>query len=186
MSASRIGVASERPSHCTCSAEKGSTVRNLVRICGVFATAAALCILGTSAAFAGGNGAVTFTQHDRNVVDVSADSNPCTGDTGTLTMTYNDIFHGTINKTGSCFTGTLEGTIEFVPDNPAAVTYSGHFAAWFGDENNLRNDVEHSTFNAHLTGTDGTTVGVHDNAQAAMNANGVITVSFDHSTITCS
>jgi hypothetical protein len=121
-----------------------------------------------------------------NVVDVRADSNPCTGDTGTLTMTYNDIFHGTINKTGSWFAGTVEGTIEFAPDNPAAVTYSGHFAAWFGDENNLRNDVEHSTFNAHLTGTDGTTVGVHDNAQAAMNANGVITVSFDHSTITCS
>jgi hypothetical protein len=35
----------------------------------------------------------------------------------------------------------------------------------FGDENNQRNDVEHSTFNAHLTGTDGTTVGVHDNTR---------------------
>jgi hypothetical protein len=144
-----------------------------------------LGMLGAPAAFAGGNGAVTFTQHDRDVVDVSSDVNPCTGDTGTLTMTYSDVFHGTINKTGSWFTGTLQGTIEFVPDNPAAVTYSGHFAAWFGDENNLRNDVEHSTFNAHLTGTDGTTVGVHDNAQATMNANGVITVSFDHALISC-
>jgi hypothetical protein len=39
--------------------------------------------------------------------------------------------------------------------------------------------------NAHLTGTDGTKVGVHDNAQAASNANGVITVSFDHMFVVC-
>jgi hypothetical protein len=144
-----------------------------------------LGMLAAPAAFAGGNGAVTFTQHDRDVVDVSSDSNPCTGDTGTLTMTYSGVFHGTINKTGSWFTGTIQGTIEFVPDNPAAVTYSGHFATWFGDENNLHNDVEHATFNAHLTGTDGTTVGVHDNTQATLNANGVVTVSFDHMLFTC-
>ena len=160
-------------------------MRNLVRILGVVAATASLYVLGVPAAFAGGNGAVTFTQHDHNVVDVSSDFNPCTGDTGTLTMTYDDIFHGTINKTGSWFTGTLHGSIQFVPDDPAAITYSGHFAAWFGDENNLHNDVEHSTFNARLTGTDGTTVGVHDNAQAAMNANGVIVVSFDHMTLSC-
>jgi hypothetical protein len=161
-------------------------MRNLVRILVVFTATAALFTLGTSAAFAGGNGAVTFTQHDSNVVDISSDFNPCTGDSGTLTMTYDDIFHGTINKTGSWFTGTLHGSIQFVPDDPAAITYSGHFAAWFGDENNLHNDVEHSTFNARLTGTDGSIVGVHDNAQATINANGVVTVSFDHSTITCS
>ena len=160
-------------------------MRNLVRILGVFAATAALFTLGTSAAFAGGNGAMTFTQHDSNVVEVSTDVNPCTGDTGTLTMTYDAIFHVTINKTGSWATGTLHGSIQFVPDNPAAITYSGHFAAWFGDENNLHNDVEHSTFNARLTGTDGTIVGVHDNAQEAMNANGVIVVSFDHATLSC-
>ena len=160
-------------------------MNKIVKMGLVVVAAGSLGMFAASAAFAGGNGAVTFTQHDRDVVDVSSDVNPCTGDTGTLTMTYSDIFHGTINKTGSWFTGTLQGTIEFVPDNPAAVTYSGHFAAWFGDENNLRNGVEHSTFNAHLTGTDGTTVGVHDNGQAAMNANGVITVSFDHALISC-
>jgi hypothetical protein len=160
-------------------------MNKIVKMGLVVVAVGSLGMFAAPAAFAGGNGALTFTQHDRDVVDVSSDFNPCTGDTGTLTMTYSDILHGTINKTGSWFTGTLQGTIEFVPDNPAAVTYSGHFAAWFGDENNLRNDVEHSTFNAHLTGTDGTTVGVHDNAQATMNANGVITVTFDHASISC-
>jgi hypothetical protein len=160
-------------------------MNKIVKLVLVVVAVCSLGVLAAPAAFAGGNGAVTFTQHDHDVVDVSSDFNPCTGDSGIVIMTYDDIFHGTINKTGSWFTGTLHGSIEFVPDNPAAVTYSGHLAAWFGDENNLRNDVEHSTFNAHLTGTDGTTVGVHDNTQATLNANGVVTVSFDHMFFVC-
>jgi hypothetical protein len=59
------------------------------------------------------------------------------------------------------------------------VTFTGHFATWFGDENNQHNDVEHFTFNVHATGSDGSRLAFHENAQAAMNANGVITVSFD-------
>ena len=30
---------------------------------------------------------------------------------GTSTQTFNDVFHGTINKTGSWFTGTVTGSI---------------------------------------------------------------------------
>lgn len=160
-------------------------MRKSLKTCGVLACSAALLSLGTSTAFAGGNGATTFTQNDHGVTDISADVNPCTGEPGTLTQTYNDVFHGTINKTGSWFTGTITGTIQFVPDNPASPTYTGHFTTWFGDENNLQNDVEHSTFNAHVTGSDGSTITIHDNAQATMNANGVITVSFDHATMSC-
>ena len=39
-------------------------------------------------------------------------------------MTYSDIFRGTI-ETGSWFTGTIQGTIGSVSDNPAATTYNG-------------------------------------------------------------
>lgn len=144
------------------------------------AATAGLLALGAPAALAGGNGAQTFTQNDHNVTQVGADFNPCTGDAGTLSQTYNDVFHGTINKTGSWFTGTVEGQFSFVPDDPSKVSYTGHFATWFGDENNLRNDVEHATLNIHGTGSDGSTLSFHENAQAAINANGVITVSFDH------
>ncbi len=155
-------------------------MRRLAQFGVVAGTLGSMLALGVPAASAGGNGAQTFTQNDHNVTDSVPSANPCTGDTGTLTETYNDIFHGTINKTGSWFTGTVEGKFTFVPDNPAKVTYTGHFATWFGDENNLRNDVEHSTFNVHATGSDGSRLAFHENAQAAMNANGVITVSFDH------
>jgi hypothetical protein len=137
-----------------------------------------------STALAGGNGAQTFTQHDRNVVQVmppgSGNGNPCSGADGTLTLTFRDVFHGTINKTGSWFTGTLTGTLLFVPVDPNQPTYQGHFTSWFGDENNLRNGVEHSTLNVNAWGSDGSHLRFHENDQAAMNANGVVTVSFQH------
>ena len=141
---------------------------------------APLLVLGGAGAHAGGNGATTFTDNQHGVVDIIQDMNPCTGDPGTVTALENQIFHGTINKTGSWFTGTVEGKFTFVPDDPTKVSYTGHFAMWFGDENNLHNGVEHSTFNINATGTDGSHLQFHDNAQATVNANGVVTVSFDH------
>jgi len=155
-------------------------MRRLVQLSIAVVATASLISLGAPAALAGGNGAQTFTQHDHQVTDQIPTTNPCTGDVGTLTETFNDVFHGTINKTGSWFTGTVEGQFLFVPTDPTKVSYTGHFASWFGDENNLRNGVEHSTFNVHGTGSDGSRLSFHDNFQAVMNANGVITVSFDH------
>lgn len=144
----------------------------------VAAVAAAL-VLGTPVALAGGNGATTFTQTDHNATDTFVDVVPCTGAPATINLTYNAVFHGTINKTGSWFTGTMTGTVATTLGLDP-ITYTGHFTTWFGDENNQQNDVEHSTFNLHLTGSDGSTLSAHENAQAAMNANGTITVSFDH------
>jgi hypothetical protein len=145
----------------------------------VAAVAAAL-VLGTPVALAGGNGATTFTQTDHNATDTFVDVVPCTGAPATINLTYNAVFHGTINKTGSWFTGTMTGTVAATTLGLDPITYTGHFTTWFGDENNQQNDVEHSTFNLHLTGSGGSTLSAHENAQAAMNANGTITVSFDH------
>ena len=67
-----------------------------------------------------------------------------------------------------------------MPVDSSQPTYRGHFTNWFGDENNKQNGVEHSTFNVNAWGSDGSHLLFHDNAHATMNANGVITVSFDH------
>jgi hypothetical protein len=154
-----------------------------MRLIGTALAVATLGLASASVALAGGNGAQTFTQIDKNVVQVTGpgtgNGNPCSGADGTLTLTFNDVFHGTINKTGSWFTGTITGRFSFVPQDPSQPSYAGHFTTWFGDENNLRNDVEHSTANIHGVGSDGSRLSFHDNAQAAMNANGVITVLFD-------
>ena len=141
-----------------------------------------LALTLAASATAGGNGAQTFTQIDKNVVEgMSDNANPCNGDLGTLTLTYSDIFHGTMLANGtSWFTGTVTGTLVFVPNDPTRPSYTGHFTEWFGDENNLKNDVEPSTFNVNATGSDGSHLVYHENDQAATNANGVITVSFDH------
>lgn len=162
-------------------------MRRTLRLGAVFGVAA-FGLAGASVAQAGGNGAQTFTQHDHGLTMVlppgpgeNDGQNPCTGTFATITLVVNDVFHGTINKTGSWFTGTIEGTFTMVPITyPAEPSYSGHFATWFGDENNLRNSVEHSTFNLHGVGSDGSTLQFHLNDQATVNANGVVTVSFTH------
>lgn len=153
-----------------------------LRVKAALATTAAtsLLLLGAGTATAAGNGATTFTDNQHGVVDVFSDVNPCTGAPGTISAVENQIFHGTINKTGSWFTGTVEGQFTFTPQDASQPSYSGHFTTWFGDENNQRNGVEHSTFNVNATGSDGSHLQFHDNAQAAVNANGTVTVSFDH------
>ena len=90
-----------------------------------------------------------------------------------------------VAKTGSWFTGTITSSALFVPDDPPSPTYTGHSQFWFGDENNLRNGVELDTANFRLTGSDGSIISAHENAQVTMNANGVFTVSFDHDFMTC-
>jgi hypothetical protein len=142
-----------------------------------------LVLVSASAALAGGNGAQTFTQIDKNVVQVMPENTtPCNGEVGTLTLTYNDVFHGTSLANGtSWFTGTITGTLSFVPDDSTQASYTGHFSQWFGDENNLKNEVSPSTFNVNATGSDGSHLVFHENDQVATNAsaNG-FTVSFTH------
>jgi hypothetical protein len=156
----------------------------LLKLAALVAVTGALLVFAGSAS-AGGNGAQTFTQVDKNVVEVMPpgpdSAQPCSGALGTLTLTYNDVFHGTSLANGtSWFTGTLTGTLLFIPVDSSNPTYTGHFTQWFGDENNLKNDVEPSTFNVNATGSDGSHLLHHENDQAAMNANGVVTVSFQH------
>lgn len=148
----------------------------------VLATAIGVLLMLAATASAGGNGAQTFTQIDKNVVEVDpGNQNPCSGAVGLLTLTYSDAFHGTTLANGtSWFTGTITGSLSFVPDDASNPSYTGHFTQWFGDDNNLKNGVENGTFNVTALGSDGSHLLYHENDQAATNANGIITVTFDH------
>jgi hypothetical protein len=133
-----------------------------------------------STASAQANGAQTFTQVDKNVVQVMPTSNPCTGVPGTLTVTFNDIFHLTVNETGGEeATLAITGSALFVPDDPSQPTYTGQFTLFFGHEINLQNEVERKTSNIEAVGSDGSHLNFHENADVTKNANGVVTVSFD-------
>ena len=145
----------------------------------------AAVILGAGPASAQGAGAVSFTQTDKNVTQSDPNNvNPCSGASGTLTQTFNDVFHITTLTSGigaGTFwaTGTVEGTVKFVPNDASQPTYTGHFATWFGDNNNLRNGAETSTFSAQVTGSDGSRLNIHEVAHLSVSATGV-TVSFDN------
>jgi hypothetical protein len=153
--------------------------------------AAALVLLtaGATLADAGGQGTVTITQHYRDMLLFSQPvTNPCTGASGTFTATAdNGVEHETYFTTGPefWFTGTAEGTATFTPDDPLGVSASGHFAEWFGESFNNKNDVQHDTSTFQLKGSDGSHVVVHEVSHFSTNAKGVITVSFDMTGVHC-
>jgi hypothetical protein len=153
------------------------------------AAVVALLAAGAALAAAGGRGTVTITTHDHNVQLFSdAVTNPCTGEPGTLTaIAANEVFHVTFFTNGDEFwvTGTDEGMATFTPDNPNGVSASGHFAAWFGESFNEKNDVQHDIFNLTLTNTDGSHIFVHEITHLSTNATGVVTVNFDKMSVSC-
>src|SRR5213078_1101360 len=161
------------------------------RVVGSVVLAAVVVLLAAGAALpaAGGRGTVTITTHDHNVQLFSDPvTNPCTGEPGTLTaIAANEVFHITFFTNGDEFwvTGTDEGTATFTPDNPSGVSASGHFASWFGESFNEKNDVQYDTFNLTLTNTDGSHIVVHETTHLSTNAAGVVTVNFDKMSLSC-
>src|SRR5439155_506958 len=61
-----------------------------------------------------GAGAVSFTQNWHNVTETSTDVNPCSGAPGTLTLTYNAIFHVTTLENGT-YWATFTQTASSLP-----------------------------------------------------------------------
>ena len=149
----------------------------------------ALLSAGAALAAAGGQGTVTITTHAHNVVLFSIPvTNPCTGAPGTLTATAaNEVFHVTFFTVSDEFwvTGTDEGTATFTPDDPNGISASGHFASWFGESSNNKNDVQHDTNTFNLTGSDGSHVVVHATDHLSTNALGVVTVNFSNFNFHC-
>lgn len=152
------------------------------------AAALALLTAGATLADAGGQGTVTTTQQFRGLVFSHLVTNPCTGDTGTLTASVKTgVFHVTSFTTGPEFwvTGTDEGTATFTPDDPTGVSASGHYAEWFGESFNNKNDVLHDTSMFNLKGSDGSHIVVQAVDHFSINANGVVTVTFSDFNLHC-
>src|SRR5881275_771777 len=159
--------------------------RRVVRIASL-AAVVALLTAGAALADAGGQGTVTITEHAHNVTLFSDPvTNPCTGEPGTLTaIAANEVFHITFFTVSDEFwvTGTDEGTVTFTPNDPNGVSASGHFASWFGESFNDKNDVQHSTNTFNLKATDGSHIVIHETFHLSTNAAGVVTVNFDKNT----
>lgn len=162
--------------------------RLVLRVIGL-AALLTLVATGTAMADAGGQGTVTTTLQFRNVPLFSMPAaNPCTGEPGTIEATARtEVFHVTSFTNGDEFwvTGTAEGLATFTPNDPHGVSANGHFATWFGESANNKNDVQHDTGTFVLTGSDGSHVVAHMANHLSTNANGVVTVTFSNFTVHC-
>ena len=133
-----------------------------------------------AAAYAGGNGAQTFTQTFKNQTDPPfVDFVPCRDFQASITLTYNGVLHYIVNKAGDFWaTGTMTGTVTAVPLDASNPSFTGRFTTWFGESDNNQNFVDHSTFTLRLTGSDGSTIKAHETVHLSSSASG-LTVGFD-------
>ena len=142
-----------------------------------------------SAGNGGGAGVLHIQCTYHNAVEVVDDVIPCgpyAGAPATITITYNGQMHATqltAGKGAGTFwvTGTQTGTFSAIPTDTTLPTYSGHTTSWFGDNNNLRNGSETSTFSVHAIGSDGSSFNFHEVAHYSVSASG-ITTTFDKPT----
>jgi hypothetical protein len=127
----------------------------------------------------------TFTQNVHGMLQTFPTTVPCVDPmtsppTGILTITFNAVFHVTVNQAGDGWiTTTTEGDFSFTPFDPARPSYTGHFATWFGGSFNMNNAVIHDTFNVHGTGSDGSTLTAHFINHVNLSSTGVPTLVFD-------
>lgn len=136
------------------------------------------------ATLTGGIPGCTFTQNVQGQVQSFPSNVPCVDPpggppTGMVTITANSVFHVTVNQAGDLWiTGTQEGAFSFMPDSQHTISYTGHFASWFGISLNRNNAVFHDTFNLHGTGSDGSTLTFHAIRHFSFSASGM-TLVFD-------
>jgi hypothetical protein len=146
-------------------------------------------VVAAAAVAAGHPGTVTKTVHRHDVVLFTSHvTDPCNGEAGKLkAVAANEVFHVTqfTNSDEFWVTGTAEGTATFTPTDPSGVSASGHFASWFGESSNQKNDVQHDTNTFHLIGTDGSMAVVHATDHLSTNAQGQVTVNFSKFHFTC-
>jgi hypothetical protein len=122
--------------------------------------------------------AITTTQTVKDFTESFSEVNPCTGDPGTVTVTYNGVFHTTIDPTGGFHvTGTIAGTFEFVPDDATQPTYTGRVTNWFGGNIGANGEGFWSTFSVTGFGSDGSVIHFNGNMQFHLS-NGVVHVDF--------
>lgn len=131
-----------------------------------------------AAVLAHGGPPVTFTDTVQQT-DIVPSVNDCTGDPGTLTVTYNGVFHVTQFADGHYHvTGTQTGTVEFDTADPTKPDFSGRVTVWFGENGNVNGFNGTFTLNGRATGTDGSTLQIHQTSHITIVGSDVI-VQFD-------
>ena len=123
--------------------------------------------------------ATSTTETVHGVSEEFVDLIPCTGDSATIRITYNAVFHESVAANESVHvTGTLTGTVVVTPEDSSLPTYTGRFTTWFGSNVNSRNEGFWETFSVRLVGSDGSRLTLNEVVQFHVSATGEITVDF--------
>jgi hypothetical protein len=118
--------------------------------------------------------------------DSRASANPCSGAPGTLTIVFSGVMHTTDLDDGTLHvTGTMTGTVTFVPDDPSQPGFTGHLAGQFDENVNSSNSTITMAENVVLHGSDGSLGKAHTLFHLTVNANGTVTSSIDVDQLTC-
>ena len=147
---------------------------------------AVFAIVAPAGAASAATGGATEVNQQLHLTQPFNNVNPCTGDILLGTETSNIQSHETIQPDGTATKGTMHEVDNFSATDPATgVTFNGTASAWDGFNLNRQAQEEGFTFNITATGSDGSTVTYHENAQITMNADGTITVNRDTPSLTC-
>jgi hypothetical protein len=162
-------------------------LRNWRAAAAVASLSAAALIIGPSvaASAAGGSHTQTLTQTFHGSQPFS-NVNPCTGSLLDGTESSNIIAHETFFPAGDELWATFTEEDNFsAADEGTGVTYTGHATDWDNVNLNQQNANGTFTFSAHATGSDGSTISIHEVGHITMVPGGTISVSFDKPSLTC-
>jgi hypothetical protein len=151
------------------------------------ASLSAALIIGPSvaASAAGGSHTQSLTQTFHGSQPFS-NVNPCNGNVLNGTESSNMIAHETFFPAGDELWATFTEEDNFTAaDDSTGVTYTGHDTGWDNFNMNQQNANATFTFSAHATGSDGSTISIHEVAHITMVPGGTISVSFDKPSLTC-
>lgn len=141
--------------------------------------------VGPASAAAGGTGhTVSMTETQHGTFEEPDASNPCTGAAGVATFDGNAVDHVTYfpdsDEVWATFTETGKVTVTW-----DGVTYTGHATAWGNFNMNEKNSNSTFTLTIRVFAPDGSSVVGHEVTHFGLNANGVVTATFDKVSFTC-
>jgi hypothetical protein len=152
------------------------------------AGAGSLLIPGAASAAPGGTGhTVTETEHIHGEFDPELeDPNPCTGaDVVSASAFGNVVMHVTYFPGGDEVWATFTETARVTILDSNGVTFTGRITAWGNFNQNEQNSNSTFTVTIQLTGSDGSTITLHEVQHFGTNANGDVTAEFDKPSLTC-
>jgi len=114
--------------------------------------------------------------------------NPCTGGTGTVDLAGRDVLHVT-DFGGGIFhlVDTQTGDLTFTPDDPSALTLTGHYTTTFSNQSNPPGQqfTAGGPFDVVAVGADGSRVVFHITSQTTQTPDGTVTVSISATQFEC-